>query len=167
MDTVARIQVTNRRKPGWWRVLLRLIAPLVLIVCNAIPAAYLLVNVHFARDLPELVSFDELDTSTVNRFHAADGLLVGEWSRERRLAVGWEQFPPLVIKAFLAAEDARFFSHSGVDYYGVARALWTNLRGGEIAGQVEIEGRHRDVADRQSFEIGNIDGVAADLDGEL
>ncbi len=88
--------------------------------------------VWFARDLPRLDQFDELLGSGVTRFEAADGMLVGEWYEERRVQVAWEQIPRQLALAFLAAEDARFFAHEGIDLPGIARAMITNLRAGGI-----------------------------------
>src|SRR5690606_23623700 len=84
------------------------------------------------RDLPRLDTFDRLERSTVSRFYAADGTLVGEWSEERRLALKWEEVPSDLILAFLAAEDVRFFAHTGIDLVGISRAVMTNLRAGGV-----------------------------------
>ena len=86
----------------------------------------------FARDLPRLDQFDELLGSGVTRFEAADGMLVGEWYQERRVNVPWNRMPRTLVLAFLAAEDSRFFAHTGVDLRGIARAMVTNLRAGGI-----------------------------------
>ena len=52
----------------------------------------------------------------------------GEAYRPIRLA----DVPPMLIQAVLAAEDHRFFDHTGIDIRGLARAAWTNLRGGRV-----------------------------------
>jgi penicillin-binding protein 1A len=54
--------------------------------------------------------------------HAADGALLGEYSKERRLYLPIQAVPKLVINAFLAAEDKNFYEHGGIDYSGMARA---------------------------------------------
>ncbi len=87
---------------------------------------------YYAKDLPTLDSFDEMTKTTLNRFEASDGQIVGEWSRERRLALQWSDLPRSLILGFLAAEDSRFFEHSGVDIQGVARAFITNIRAGKV-----------------------------------
>lgn len=65
------------------------------------------------------------------RIYSAEGLLMGEYGAERRLSVPYEALPPLLIQAFLAAEDSRFFEHPGVDLRGLARATLSYLRTGE------------------------------------
>lgn len=87
---------------------------------------------HFARDLPALTDFDEMTQTSVSRFVTKDGQRVGEWYDERRLQVRWADLPDKLILAFLAAEDARFFAHSGIDIRGVVRAMLANLQAGTI-----------------------------------
>src|SRR5262249_24195534 len=60
---------------------------------------------------------------------ANDGSLIAEYARERRLFVPIEAIPRRVIDAFLSAEDKDFYTHPGVDFYGVMRAGISNLQG--------------------------------------
>ncbi len=64
----------------------------------------------------------------VNRYYAADGSLIGETYSERRSVAPMSKIPGIMIKAVLAAEDADFFEHRGLDYPGILRALWINVR---------------------------------------
>lgn len=57
------------------------------------------------------------------RVYSADGALIAEFGVERRTPVNYERLPPLLIKAFLATEDSRFFEHGGIDAVGMTRAL--------------------------------------------
>lgn len=52
--------------------------------------------------------------------------------KQTRLATGFDELPPVLINALCAIEDRRFFSHSGLDPRGIVRALFRNLRHGEI-----------------------------------
>ena len=54
----------------------------------------------------------------MTRVHAADGALLGEYSKERRLYLPIQAVPKLVINAFLAAEDKNFYEHGGIDFSG-------------------------------------------------
>lgn len=47
---------------------------------------------------------------------------------EDRVSVAYEEIPPVVIHAVLAAEDRDYFEHNGIDPIGILRAAWTNLR---------------------------------------
>src|SRR6201982_3151674 len=58
----------------------------------------------------------------MTRVHAADGSLLAEYSKERRLYLPIQAVPKIVINAFLAAEDKNFYEHGGIDFTGMARA---------------------------------------------
>ncbi|QAU50364.1 penicillin-binding protein 1A [Bradyrhizobium guangzhouense] len=77
---------------------------------------------HFSKDLPDYSQLQDYEPSVMTRVHAADGSLVGEYARERRLYLPIQAVPKLVINAFLAAEDKNFYEHGGVDFSGMARA---------------------------------------------
>jgi penicillin-binding protein 1A len=74
-----------------------------------------------------------LELSEPLRVLSADGLLMAEFGTERRRPVPIDAVPRHLIDAFLAAEDARFYEHGGVDLRGLARALLRNLQSGERA----------------------------------
>jgi penicillin-binding protein 1A len=50
---------------------------------------------------------------------------------ERRQFVPYDQIPPILVDSFIATEDASYWEHSGVDYFGMFRAFWANLRAGK------------------------------------
>jgi penicillin-binding protein 1A len=77
---------------------------------------------HFSRDLPDYSQLQDYEPPVMTRVHAADGALLGEYSKERRLYLPIQAVPKLVINAFLAAEDKNFYEHGGIDFQGMARA---------------------------------------------
>lgn len=126
------VRVTPRRPGGVVGGLLRAIFALTL--WGGLSAGLLVVGVyaHFARDLPRLDGFDDLSSAGVTTFTSCDGQVVGEWYQERRIQMRWDQLPRQLVLAVLAAEDARYFSHGGVDFKGVVRAMITNLKAGDV-----------------------------------
>lgn len=60
------------------------------------------------------------------------GKVIGYLGEERRIYVSIKKIPPHVVKAFLAAEDANFFKHKGIDFFSLLRALFRNLISGRI-----------------------------------
>jgi penicillin-binding protein 1A len=64
---------------------------------------------------------------TATRVYAWDGTLLGEFSKVRRIYVPYDQIPPRLVYAFLAAEDHNFFEHGGVDVGGVSRAMFKDV----------------------------------------
>jgi penicillin-binding protein 1A len=77
---------------------------------------------HFSKDLPDYSQLQDYEPPVTTRVHAADGSLVAEYARERRLYIPIQAVPKLVINAFLAAEDKNFYEHGGLDFTGIARA---------------------------------------------
>ncbi|AQR61761.1 penicillin-binding protein [Brevundimonas sp. LM2] len=97
---------------------------------GGIALAGLVVAVYAAwlfHDLPDASELADYRPATATRVYAGDGTLIGEFSDERRIYVPYEQIPPLVVKAFLAAEDRNFFQHGGIDVSGLGRAMFKNV----------------------------------------
>ena len=87
---------------------------------------------HFSQDLPDHAQLAKYEPPVTTRVHAADGSLLAEYARERRLYLPIQAMPKLLIQAYLAAEDKNFYKHGGVDPEGIARAL---LRGRNASGR--------------------------------
>ncbi len=83
---------------------------------------------HFSRDLPDYQSLADYEPPVISRVHAGDGSLIAEFARERRLFVPIEAIPPVVIGAFLSAEDKTFYEHPGIDWTGIASAMLRNVQ---------------------------------------
>jgi penicillin-binding protein 1A len=87
---------------------------------------------HFAKDLPGFESLRDYRPRLVSRVFAQDGQLVGEFYNEKRIVLPYAQLPDKLVRAFIASEDDRFFEHTGIDYLGILRAAWTNLKAGRV-----------------------------------
>jgi penicillin-binding protein 1A len=68
------------------------------------------------------------------RIFSRDGYLISEIGERKRIPVTYEDLPPHVVNAFIAAEDRRFFEHSGIDYRGVLRAFMRMAKTGNTSG---------------------------------
>src|SRR5262252_2913945 len=90
-------------------------------------------------NLPSIEALTEYQPKIPLRVYTADGVLIGEFGEERRSVVSIEDVPGLMKNAILAAEDERFYQHTGVDYHGVLRAAYSNLlTGGKTQGASTI-----------------------------
>lgn len=78
------------------------------------------------HDMPDAGDLADYRPPTATRAYAWDGTLIGEFSRERRIYVPYDNIPPRLVQAFMAAEDRNFFSHGGVDPMGLTRAMAKN-----------------------------------------
>jgi penicillin-binding protein 1A len=83
-------------------------------------------------DLPPVDQLLKYQPPVATRIFADDGSLIGEFYTERRYLVPLDRVPQHVRLAFLAAEDAEFYRHSGVNPTSVLRALWANLSSNRV-----------------------------------
>ncbi|HYN08872.1 MAG TPA: transglycosylase domain-containing protein [Vicinamibacterales bacterium] len=124
----------------------------VLLICRSLAAAVALLAIHltvtefhhvyFSRlHLPDLGPFTRFEFPTIGRVYDAGGRPLIELAHEYREIVRYEDIPPIVRDAILAAEDKRFFSHNGIDYFSLPRALG-KARIGMLAGRLVRGGRH-------------------------
>ena len=137
----ARVQQPHRTgvTPLMW---LRFLAfPLLLFGGLAAAAAFLaaLVVALSYPNLPSLEVLTDYRPKIPLRVYTTEGALIGEFGEERRLVISIREVPELLKHAILAAEDERFYQHTGVDYLGVARAAYANLMyGGRRQGASTI-----------------------------
>lgn len=143
---MAKTKTKTKKKKGkakqrrsWWRRALLFLAILTAVIVLGGGGAAGGMVWYYSRDLPSL---DELRqgpegyrarTPQTTRIVTSDGELVGELFNERRTVVEFEQIPERLVHAVLAAEDADFYQHEGLDYPGIVRAMFTNLRQGRMA----------------------------------
>jgi penicillin-binding protein 1A len=97
----------------------------ILFVVGAVAATALIY--HYSKDLPEYSQLQDYEPPVMTRVHAADGSLVAEYAKERRLYLPIQAVPKLVIEAFISAEDKNFYEHGGIDLTGIARAVYSNF----------------------------------------
>jgi penicillin-binding protein 1A len=107
-------------------------AVMVLFIIGSAGIGYLLWK--NSKDLPDYESLAKYEPPVMTRIHAHDGALIAEFARERRIYVPINTVPPLLLGAFLSAEDRRFYEHGGIDFQGIARALINNAKNGFKGG---------------------------------
>ncbi|RYF07051.1 MAG: penicillin-binding protein, partial [Deltaproteobacteria bacterium] len=86
----------------------------------------LLLGGIYLKYAPTVMAFHRLDDyqpKLGTRIYSADNQLIGEFAIERRVLVPAERIPKLLARAFLAAEDKRFYDHGGLDYLGMMQAV--------------------------------------------
>ncbi|MBT6135034.1 MAG: penicillin-binding protein 1A [Kordiimonadaceae bacterium] len=82
----------------------------------------------YGRDLPDYKQLANYEPPVVSRVYAGDGSLIKEYAREKRLFVPIFAIPPKVIQAFISAEDQNFYTHIGIDFKGLLRAVLVNIK---------------------------------------
>jgi penicillin-binding protein 1A len=105
-------------------------AALVFFICIALAVAY--------PNLPDVGELSDYRPKLPLRIYSSEGTLIGEFGEERRQLTRMKDMPQLMKDAVLAAEDARFYEHGGVDYVGVLRAGITNIWNSRAQGASTI-----------------------------
>lgn len=82
----------------------------------------------YGRDLPDYKQLANYEPPVVSRVYAGDGSLIKEYAREKRLFVPISAIPPKITEAFISAEDQNFFTHIGIDFKGLLRAILVNVK---------------------------------------
>lgn len=90
--------------------------------------ALLLIFSHYGRSVDDYRQLATYEPPITSRLYAADGKLLAEYASEKRVFVPYEAIPKQLIHAFISAEDKKFFSHGGVDFMGITRAIFQNIR---------------------------------------
>ncbi len=103
---------------------------LVIILLTGISVAIFIY--HLSKGLPSVDFLKTYRPPSATIIYSSDGKVIGEFFKERRYYVPLSEIPPVVRKAFIAAEDAHFYEHKGIDIFGIIRAAWKNIEAGEI-----------------------------------
>ncbi len=83
-------------------------------------------------ELPEASELRDIRLQLPLSIYSRDGRLMAQIGEQRRIPVTWEEIPQLVVDAFLASEDDRYFEHPGVDWQGLVRAAASNFSAGAV-----------------------------------
>ncbi len=124
---------SRRKRPRRWigRLLAGLLFVSVFGVTAAGTGAYLLYQ-HFSAELPDINLLKSYQPSLITTVYDDSGAAVAQFFVERRVFIPLEKIPAVLKQATLAVEDARFYAHHGIDYIGIARAIWSNVQAGEV-----------------------------------
>ena len=87
---------------------------------------------YISQDLPRISTLKDYRPSIISTVYDEHQRKIAEFFRERRVVIGLADVPPLLIRAFVAAEDSRFYQHQGVDPFSILRAALKNLEAGSI-----------------------------------
>ena len=112
---------------GFLRGLAQLIFVAGILVAIIVCSVLALAIAHFSRDLPAHQQLLAYQPASGTRVYAGDGSFMAEFATEHRIITPFKDIPPLVIKAFLAAEDREFYRHNGVNPLAIFRAALVDI----------------------------------------
>jgi penicillin-binding protein 1A len=122
----------TQRPRNPWLALIKWIVILGIAGAALMAATAVFVFWMYGRDpnLPDYARLSDYHPKQVTTITDANDRRIGVLSSERRTLVSYDKIPPIVVDSFVAAEDNSFWTHAGVDYWGMFRALVMNLRAG-------------------------------------
>ena len=89
---------------------------------------------HMSKDLPDYRSLNEYTPPQMSRVLDRQGVQLGRFFEVRRTIVPFNEISPHMVHALLSAEDADFYHHQGLDYWGILRAIYNSLKAGRLKG---------------------------------
>jgi len=120
------------RRRRWTRWALLAVLMVVLVGGLGVAASTFWILTILPGSLPSVAQLESYDASEGTKVYDDNDELVTEFHVERRIFVPLAQIPKALREAIIATEDARFYSHYGVDPMGIARAVYQNFRRGRI-----------------------------------
>ena len=116
----------TKKKPGRFGLFARLLVVGLFLGSLGLFAAMSTLS-YYSRDLPTVEALKEYQPPQTTRILDRRGRLLSELFKERRTVVPVSRIPRVLVLSVLAAEDADFYRHQGLDYTGIARALFRDI----------------------------------------
>jgi penicillin-binding protein 1A len=114
--------MTPQKLPIWFRIFFVFLA-LVFIAVGAVFGTLL----GYEYNLPKIQSLEDYRPDVITDVYSDDNKVIGQFAIEKRIIVSYEEIPPFLQLAILAAEDDQFFSHSGINYFSNIRAIYKDI----------------------------------------
>jgi len=118
----------RREKKGlaFYTIYVFILSALLLLLSGA------LLFFYYSHRLPDFKPLKERNLNAYSIVYSEEDEVVGKFLMDNRIPIPYEGIPKQLVNAFVAAEDAEFFQHKGIDYKGMIRALFKNLLAGRI-----------------------------------
>src|SRR5579859_188043 len=127
-DNGGRVRIRRTEGARWRELLAARWAKAACALLALVLVAWLAIWLIFARDLPSPDKLLTYEPPLPTNLRGVDGGPVYTFARERRIQLSYAEFPPLLVDAFVSAEDKSFFSHHGIDVGGLASAVFDYAR---------------------------------------
>ncbi len=122
----------RKQQGGYWSKIIKWSLWMVVLLMLIASAATLGVFLYLSKDLPKITSLKDYHPSIITTVVSDDNRKIAEFYKERRIVVPLASLPGQLKQAFIAAEDARFYKHQGIDFISIVRAFFKNLEAGTI-----------------------------------
>jgi len=114
------------------RTLIRVLLWSTLIIGFVAAIGIVIAYYTISKSLPRITSLRDYHPPVITTVYSDDNRKIAEFYKERRIVVPLAEIPDLLVEAFIAAEDDRFYEHQGVDLISIVRAFFKNIEAGTI-----------------------------------
>ncbi len=90
------------------------------------------IYLYLSKNLPKISSLKDYRPPVITAVYSDDNRKIAEFFKERRIVLPFSKMPDMLKKAFVAAEDSRFYKHKGIDILSIFRAFYKNIEAGAI-----------------------------------
>ncbi|MGA8432736.1 MAG: PBP1A family penicillin-binding protein [Candidatus Sulfotelmatobacter sp.] len=127
-EQVPSVEVAGRKLVG--RVLFGLLA-----LVAALAGATMGLLLVYTTDLPQVEALEAYRPSSITELYDDQGRVIGSFALQRRVVVGYEDFPPVLREALVSIEDKDFYRHSGINVFRIVGAAYRDIEsGGKVQG---------------------------------
>jgi penicillin-binding protein 1A len=111
------------KKKGFFIKLFNLLV-WIFLICTL---ALIVLVVYSLKDIPSIEKIQNYKHNLTTRIYSKDGQLLNNYATEKRIFIAIDEIPSNIKEAFISAEDSNFYSHSGVDFLGILKAMYKNV----------------------------------------
>lgn len=117
-----------RRSRRWFAWIAYVFFLILFIAAGAVAGFY----IGFKYDLPQVKSLETYRPDVITEIYSRNNRVIGQFAIQRRIIVPYKQIPETFVQAIIAAEDQNYYQHFGVDWQGILRAFYRNLKARSI-----------------------------------
>jgi len=126
MEEQNHIQKKGKKGWGFYVIYSFILSVLLLLLYGG------LLFFYYSHRLPDFAPLKERNLNAYSIIYSEEDEVIGKFLMDNRIPISYERIPKQLVNAFIAAEDADFFRHKGVDYKGILRAMFKNFLAGRI-----------------------------------
>ena len=127
-ENLPEVEIGGRKLVG--RVLFGLLILIAILV--GATGGLLLV---YTTDLPQVDALEAYRPSSITELYDDHGKVIGSFALQRRVVVGYDDFPPVLRDALVSIEDKDFYRHSGINFWRIVGAAYRDIEsGGKVQG---------------------------------
>ncbi len=126
MEEQIHIQERGKKRWAFYVIYSLILSVLILLIVGGSLFFY------YSHRLPDFAPLKERNLNAYSIIYSEEDEVIGKFLMDNRIPISYERIPKQLVNAFIAAEDADFFQHKGVDYKGILRAMFKNFLAGRI-----------------------------------